>query len=487
MSQHVVIVDDNDLSLKLLCQIATEIAGTIVHPFRSSNEALDWCFGKDVDCFVLDQNMPPPNGVQMTWALRNVEAFALVPIIIVTGETDRKIRYSALDAGANDYILKPVDYRELLARLTTFLALRAAQRQLSMQVGSLEASLIDAEERTRRHAERLEALWQIANNPSLQDDELLLAMLRQGAAAIRSGQTFLGLIGRIDGAEVVTEAVAQLDGDGDSTAENAVIVGLRVPLEDTFTVQALNAGGTQSWNDLLTVEDREKYHAQAQGWRAVITTTFSVAGSVYGLTFGSTEPALKPFGPQDYAYVQVLASFFATHFQHRWHAERLSHQLQNDLLTDLPNRNRFRSLGRLAFRAGELAAIAVVDVDGFHRINQTYGHMIGDAVLVEVGAALAAAARDDEIVARVGGDSFGVFIPSAASRAVVAGRVVAFGAVFERPMGIGDREGKDSVPVSAVAGVALAPQDAATFDELLLCAEARTGSPDRLRFPATGP
>jgi hypothetical protein len=55
-------------------------------------------------------------------------------------------------------------------------------------------------------------------------------------------------------------------------------------------------------------------------------------------------------------------------------------------------------------------------------------------------------------------------------------------------MGIGDREGKESVRVSATVGVALTPKDAPTFDELLLCAEARSGapaeSPDRLSFPA---
>ena len=488
MSQHVVIVDDNDHSLKLLCNIAGEIRDVIVHPFQSSNEALAWCHGQDVDCFVFDQNMPPPNGVQMTWAIRNVEAFALVPIIIVTGETERKIRYSALDAGANDYILKPVDYRELVARLTTLLALQAAQKQNKMQIGALETSLLDAEEGSRRHADRLEALWQIANNQSLRDDELLLAMLRQGAAAIRPGQTFHGMIGRIDGADVVTEAVGEFDDDGDSSVKETVKVGLRVPLDETFIVKALNAGGTQSWDDLLTLEDRRQYHAQAQGWRAAIATPFSAGGSVYALTFGSTEPALKPFGAQEHAYVQVLASFFANHFQHRWQAERLSHQLQYDLLTDLPNRSRFRSLGRAVFKKGELSAIAVVDLAGFHKINQVYGHIIGDAVLVEVGAALSATARDEELVARVGGDSFGIFFPSAASRAAVLERAAAYGAVFDRPMGIGDREGKESVRVSATVGVALAPKDAASFDELLLCAEARSGapaeSPGRLSFPA---
>jgi diguanylate cyclase (GGDEF)-like protein len=69
-------------------------------------------------------------------------------------------------------------------------------------------------------------------------------------------------------------------------------------------------------------------------------------------------------------------------------------------LTGLWNRSRFRSLGRAAFRAGEPAAIAVVDVVEFHKLNEVYGHLTADAVLVEVAAALATTRRRDR---RAGG------------------------------------------------------------------------------------
>jgi diguanylate cyclase (GGDEF)-like protein len=140
------------------------------------------------------------------------------------------------------------------------------------------------------------------------------------------------------------------------------------------------------------------------------------------------------------------------------------------------NRSRFRSLGRAGFHPGGAQAIAVVDLTHFHEVNETYGHLIGDAVLVEVAAALAGAAREGEIVARVGGDSFGIFFPAVASRAWLEARVATFGAVFDIPMGLGDREGKDTLSVSGHVGVGVAPADGKTFDELLFRAEGRAGT-----------
>ena len=154
MKQHVVIVDDDDLTLKLFQTIVEEIGGVAVHAFLSSAEAIEWCRTNPVDCFILDYNMPTPNGLQMIARLRTLPQFALAPIVIVTGAHEREVRYEALDAGANDFLQKPVDRREMVARLTTLLALQAAQHRLALHVAAIEASLLDAEERSRQHAQR---------------------------------------------------------------------------------------------------------------------------------------------------------------------------------------------------------------------------------------------------------------------------------------------------------------------------------------------
>jgi diguanylate cyclase (GGDEF)-like protein len=390
--------------------------------------------------------------------------------VIVTGDDEREVRYQAFDAGANDFVSKPVDHRELAARLTTLLALREAQQCLGMKVGSLEASLLDAEERAHEHAERLEGLWRIANNPRLADDELISAMLEQAAAAIRPGQAFIGLLGRIEGSEVVTDAIA-----GDFThvkPEGVIRVGMRIALEHTFVAKAVREGETRSWDDLRGYGEVPAY-ARALEWRAAITTQFTAGGVAYALTFASLRPAMKPFDRNDHAYAEIVGQFFSTHLQQRWQLDRIRQQLDHDALTGLLNRSRFRSLGRAALRAGAAAAVAVFDVRDFHEINESHGHSTGDAVLVELAAALEARADANEIVARVGGDSYAVFFPTLPSQVWALERVARLGAVFDEPKSTGDREGQEFVRVTGVVGVAFAPEDGSTLDDLLFRAEAR--------------
>ena len=490
MSQHIVIVDDDDLNLKLFAGIAAEIKDVVVHPFISSIEAIDWYRGKQVDCFVFDYNMPPPNGMQMIALVRALPEFALVPIVIVTGAHEREVRYQALDAGANDFLQKPVDYREMVARLTTLLALRAAQEKLALQIGSLEQSLLDAEERSRQHAERLEALWGIANNPNLHDEELMLAMLQRAAAAIRPGQAYRGVLARLESAtHMRLLSMADAVGYEHLAAAGRDRVGSLVALSDTVVGRTIETGGGTHAFDDIQITDFATDFVRSRQWHAMIVTSFSAGGDTYVLAFSSRVPTSKPFGPQDTAYVEVLASFFSAYYQQHWQSTRIGHQLEHDSLTGLWNRSRFRSLGRAAFHPGEPAAIALVDMVDFHELNDTYGHLTGDAVLVEVAAALTTKAHEGEIVARVGSDAFAIFFPRAPSHEWLLQSVARFGTAFDVPMGIGDRNGKESVQVSGRVGFARAPQDGTTLDQLLLRAEGRArrgASPaDQLIFPST--
>ena len=470
MPQHVVIVDDDDLTVKLFTSIAGEIDGVVVHPFRSSTEALEWAHGRDVDLFVFDYNMPAPNGLQMIWAIRALPEFALVPIVLVTGAHEREVRYKALDAGATDFLQKPVDLREMVARLTTLLRLQAAQKRLALQVGSLERSLVDAEERSRNHAERLEALWRVATNPSLRDDELVQSMLDHGSSGIRPGQPFRGLLARVENGGLRLEWAAETRGYSDPAGAGAENIGRVIPLDEIVGPNSLQTAVTRAWDDIQAAGEAPPLVA-AYGWRAVIRTSFSAGASTYLLAFVSNQSATIPFAPEDQAYVEVLASFFAAHQQQRWQSDRIAHQLEHDSLTGLRNRSRFRSLGRAAFGKNPAQAVAVVDVEHFHEINATHGHLIGDAVLVEIAAALAGTAAEGEIVARVGGDSFGIFFPAVRSRTWLDDRITAYRAVFDVPMGLGDRDGKDTLAVRGNVGVAVTPGAAATFDALLFDAE----------------
>src|SRR5690606_23514020 len=86
--------------------------------------------------------------------------------------------------------------------------------------------------------------------------------------------------------------------------------------------------------------------------------------------------------------------------------DQLRHQASHDALTGLPNRALFAE--RLAAAANGLAAILVIDLDDFKWINDTYGHHIGDKVLIGVADRLHSVMPENGTPARLGGDEFAV-------------------------------------------------------------------------------
>jgi len=97
--------------------------------------------------------------------------------------------------------------------------------------------------------------------------------------------------------------------------------------------------------------------------------------------------------------------------------EQLDHLAHQDSLIDLPNRRGFvRELERLIARVnryGDRAAMLFVDVDGLKTINDTLGHRAGDQALIQVAELLSSGVRKSDVVARIGGDEFGILLENA--------------------------------------------------------------------------
>jgi len=97
--------------------------------------------------------------------------------------------------------------------------------------------------------------------------------------------------------------------------------------------------------------------------------------------------------------------------------EQLDHLAHQDSLIDLPNRRGFlRELERIIARAARYdakAAMLYVDVDGLKAINDSFGHCAGDEALIQVAGLLASGVRKSDMVARIGGDEFGILLENA--------------------------------------------------------------------------
>lgn len=151
--------------------------------------------------------------------------------------------------------------------------------------------------------------------------------------------------------------------------------------------------------------------------------------------------------------------------------EEIHHLAYHDTLTGLPNRRLL--LDRLevalahALRHNRLMAVMFLDLDHFKEVNDTLGHDTGDALLNAVASQLRWAMREEDTVARQGGDEFIILLPELESREGaehLAGRIVE---MLEKPQIVGGHR----LQISASIGIAFCPQDGVTLDALLSAAD----------------
>lgn len=148
--------------------------------------------------------------------------------------------------------------------------------------------------------------------------------------------------------------------------------------------------------------------------------------------------------------------------------EEAKRQAHHDSATSLPNRTKLANFmdAYLAGPAGDLTVI-YVDLDQFKQINDAHGHHVGDRVLGEIADRLRRTLRDDQMVARIGGDEFVIAAPGLPEQGIERLCAQLYEAV-NQPI----RHDNGEAKISMSLGIALAPQDGETPDELLRAADA---------------
>ena len=151
----------------------------------------------------------------------------------------------------------------------------------------------------------------------------------------------------------------------------------------------------------------------------------------------------------------------------------LSRVAHSDALTGLPNRRairaRFAEEVSRAARARQKFAIAVFDIDHFKKVNDTYGHALGDEVLKAVGKAFSGAKRSEDVLGRIGGEEFLVIL----GQQSIEGAKEAADRLRHAVSAAEVTVGADRVPVTVSGGVGLYPEDGQDWDHLFAAADRR--------------
>ena len=147
--------------------------------------------------------------------------------------------------------------------------------------------------------------------------------------------------------------------------------------------------------------------------------------------------------------------------------ERLRHMAHHDLLTELPNRlllqDRLEQAVLRSQRSHDKVAVVFIDLDNFKHINDSYGHALGDGLLREVATRLKSCVRNEDTVARQGGDEFIVLLATVGNRANVATICRKIQDSLSRPIRIDSHD----LRITASMGAAVYPDDTGSVEGLL--------------------
>ena len=168
-------------------------------------------------------------------------------------------------------------------------------------------------------------------------------------------------------------------------------------------------------------------------------------------------------------HVAVLLDISAEHAQ----LDALAHDAYHDALTGLPNRrmlaDRFQQAAAHARRSTQQLALALIDLNGFKKVNDTLGHRAGDELLQVIGHNLAQTMRAEDTVARIGGDEFAVLIHSGQCYESLQAVEARIRSAVARPAMVQGH----ALRIGCSVGIALYPTDGVEFDALVEQADKR--------------
>ena len=388
-AQHMIlIVDDVPDNLRVLSSTLTE-QGYRVRCAKNGSMALMALQATLPDLILLDINMPDMDGYEVCQKLKASSASSDIPVIFISALDDVLDKVKAFDVGGVDYITKPFQVGEVLARVKSQLALQAAKKEIS----NLNAVL---EQRIQQRTVQLEA----AN----QELQLEVAERKQAEQLLQESEEKLESI--LTSLEEVVWSVSASTGELLYLNPAAQKVYGR-PVSEFFNKQNL-------WLEVVYPEDRQRVESSyqtllQQGDSEVEYRILRPDGKVRWLRVrGHVIYDKKGIAMRIDGIIDDIT-------QRKQVEEQLIHDALHDALTGLPNRTLFMDRVELALQRAKrrkdyLFAVLFIDLDRFKIVNDSLGHAVGDQLLSAIAHLLKQCLRPMDTIARLGGDEFTILL-----------------------------------------------------------------------------
>ncbi len=174
MSHKVLVIDDTPANVKLLADLL-KVKGYEVSTAANGEEGLARVAAEHPDIVLLDIMMPGMSGYDVCRTIRANPGTALLPVVLVTSLDPNQERVKGMEAGADDFLQKPINQQELFARVKSLLRVKALQDEVKQQAEKLAEWNAMLEARVKEQVEQLERLGRLKNFFSPQLGEAILA------------------------------------------------------------------------------------------------------------------------------------------------------------------------------------------------------------------------------------------------------------------------------------------------------------------------
>lgn len=338
----VLYVEDEEIIRKHAGRLMEQFVERVISA-SNGEEALGIFNTQKIDIVITDIKMPLISGLDMAKEIR--KSNRLVPIIIVTAHSDLSKLLEAIEIGVNDFLIKPVNIEQLKQRIEKY------SRELELA------------HKLKIQAERFQAMLDFQDN---------MLILTDGKKVFEANKSFVEFVGN-DTAALLFENKASLD---DLFIQDD---GLISKLENRNWLSALIAGEFK--NSIVRLKDSSN-----------IEHVFYIKASRYS--------------NDDEHYVVSFVNV-TDYEEKRKTLEVLAH---TDTLTAVANRLRFTAVLdseiEKSKKVSSIFSLAMFDIDYFKKINDKFGHDVGDEVLVKICEIVKANIRPNDVLARWGVEEF---------------------------------------------------------------------------------
>ncbi len=377
---------------------------------------------EEPDLVLMDIMLPGMSGIEAIQKIKVItKEERYIPVIIITAKNDINDIVSGLNSGADDYLVKPFHFDELIARIKSALRLKSLNELLISQSKNLEGAnkeisglnktLLDKNRELRKNIYGLHSIFEVSMEISsilelerLSDNTILTLM---GLYSCKSAVFFLA-----DPKDTDKIIIYKQRGLYDEESEQEIVIEKNDEL-----IKYL-----QAHPNPFLLKDFKKHFTNSKAYNKLeslgitLLTSLLINHSLEGLLCLGPRIKKTDFEDREIQQISILSNIISIAVNNASLYKEVEQLSYTDGMTHLHNYRYFEMRLKEEIirhnRTKSGLSLLILDVDFFKNFNDTLGHQAGDEVLKKLGEILTETVRENDIVARYGGEEFAIILPA---------------------------------------------------------------------------